>query len=313
MSPFYANYGFHPRFLSEFTPTEVPAADEFASLLREVHDCLVENVKRTQDFQARHYDRKYKPTEFQLGDLVWLNATNITTTRPSKKLDWKRLGPFKIVKRIDLQAYQLELPITMRYIHNVCHVSLLKLYKSTPMLPHGFPPPLPPLYTKDSHDYFEIEAILDSKADRRTTKYLIKWKGYPNSDNSWEPLSNIPTRALVKEYHHRNHGKPGAPRTRKHVAVVNLLNHPLYEFAFLTLSISFLLSSLFSFLYSFLYFIFYLCVFCIWIVVSGKSTRRLRDFIYWLRGLCILMGGYCYDLDYILRSLFIYLHTHFFF
>jgi Integrase zinc binding domain/Chromo (CHRromatin Organisation MOdifier) domain len=212
MSPFYTNYGFHPRFLSEITPTEVPAADEFASHLRDVHDRLVENVKCTQNFQARHYDPKHKPIEFQPGDLVWLNATNITTTRPSKKLDWKSLGPFKILKRIGLQAYQLELPITMRHIHDVFHVSLLEPYKSTLIPPHGFPPPLPPLYTKDDKEYFEIEAILDSKADGRTTKYLIKWKGYPDSDNSWEPLANISARALVKEFHRRNPGNPGAPR-----------------------------------------------------------------------------------------------------
>jgi hypothetical protein len=105
MSPFYANYGFHPRFLSEFTPTEVPAADEFASHLRDVHERLVDNVKRAQDFQSRHYNSNHKPIEFQPGDMVWLNATNIITSCPSKKLDWKRLGPFKIVKHIGLQAY----------------------------------------------------------------------------------------------------------------------------------------------------------------------------------------------------------------
>jgi hypothetical protein len=54
----------------------------------------------------------------------------------------------------------------------------------------------------------------------------------PDSDNSWEPLLNIPAWALVKEFHRRNPGKPGAPRPRKRAAVVNLLNQPLYEFAF---------------------------------------------------------------------------------
>jgi Chromo (CHRromatin Organisation MOdifier) domain len=232
MSPFFANYGFHPRFLTEFIPTDVPAADEFASHLHEVHERLVENVKRSQDFQSRHYDSKHKPVEFQTGDLVWLNASHITTSRPSKKLDWKQLGPFKVIKRIGLQAYKLELPITMRHIHDVFHVSLLEPYKSTSVPPHGLPPPLPPLYIKDDHDYFEIEAILDSQRDGRTTKYLIKWKGYPDSDNSWEPLTNIPARALVKEFHRRNPSKPGAPRSRKRVAVINLINQPLYEFAF---------------------------------------------------------------------------------
>jgi hypothetical protein len=120
----------------------------------------------------------------------------------------------------------------MRHIHDVFYVSLLEPYKSTPVPAHGFPRPLPLLYTKDDKEYFEIEAILNFKRDGRTTKYLIKWKGYPDSENSWEPLTNIPARAFVKEFHPRNPGKPDAPRPRKCIAVVNFLNQPLYEFAF---------------------------------------------------------------------------------
>jgi len=105
MSPFYANYGFHPRFLAEFTPTPIPAANDVASHLHNVHDRLVENIKKAQDYQAQYYDRKHKPIEFKPGDAVWLNSSNIFTIHPSKKLDWKQLGPFKNLKRIELQAY----------------------------------------------------------------------------------------------------------------------------------------------------------------------------------------------------------------
>ena len=87
MSPFYANYSFHPRFLAEFTPSNVPASDDFALHLHEVHERLVENVKKAQDYQAHYCNSKYKLIEFQLSDIVWLNSTNISTSRSSKKLD----------------------------------------------------------------------------------------------------------------------------------------------------------------------------------------------------------------------------------
>jgi Reverse transcriptase (RNA-dependent DNA polymerase)/RNase H-like domain found in reverse transcriptase/Integrase zinc binding domain/Chromo (CHRromatin Organisation MOdifier) domain/Aspartyl protease len=233
MSPFYANYGFHPRFLAEFAnpTTPIPAANDFASHLQEVHERLVENIKKAQDYQAHYYDRKHKPVEFKPGDLVWLNSSHISTMRPSKKLDWKRLGPFKVLERIGLQAYRLDLPPTMRHIHNVFHVSLLEQYKSSSLPPHGLPPPLPPLYIKDDHKYFEIEKILDSRRIGNRVQYLIKWKGYPDSDNSWEPLTNIPARGLIKEFHRRNPNKPGSrPRTRA-VAIINNVNlQPLWYF-----------------------------------------------------------------------------------
>ncbi len=42
---------------------------------------------------------------------------------------------------------------------------------------------------------FEVEAILDKREERDgkkwVTKYLIKWKGYPDEDNTWEPEDNL--------------------------------------------------------------------------------------------------------------------------
>ena len=44
-----------------------------------------------------------------------------------------------------------------------------------------------------SDDEYEVEAIRDSRIDADTMQhwYEIKWKGYPESDNSWEPKSNL--------------------------------------------------------------------------------------------------------------------------
>jgi len=214
MSPFYANYGLHPRFMSQFqAPSEhaAPAATDFAAHLHETHDRLVENVKAAQDSQARYYDAKHQRVEFEPGDMVWLNTSNISTSRPSKKLNWKCLGPYKIIKRIGLQAYKLALPPTMRHLHDVFHVSLLDSVRATTLAPRT-PPPPPALYVKDGQEYFEVEDILDSKRIDRRLHYLVKWKGFPDSENSWEPLVNIPARGLVKEFHRRNPGKPGEPR-----------------------------------------------------------------------------------------------------
>ena len=36
-----------------------------------------------------------------------------------------------------------------------------------------------------------MEAILDEKKERGKISYLIKWEGYDESHNSWEPATNI--------------------------------------------------------------------------------------------------------------------------
>jgi hypothetical protein len=99
----------------------------------------------------------------------------------------------------------------MRHLHDVFHVSLLDAVKPTSLSPR-MPPPPPALYIKDDQEYFEIGDILDSKHIGHRLHYLVKWKGFPDSENSWEPLINIPAHGLIKEFHRRNPGKPGEPR-----------------------------------------------------------------------------------------------------
>ena len=49
-------------------------------------------------------------------------------------------------------------------------------------------------------DYeYEVEAILNMKKEGRRILYLVKWKGYNESHNTWEPLSNL-DRGTVKSF-----------------------------------------------------------------------------------------------------------------
>ena len=57
--------------------------------------------------------------------MVYLAIKNIITKRPSKKLDHKYLGPYKVIKKISKNNYQLDLPSKVR-IHPIFYVSLLK-------------------------------------------------------------------------------------------------------------------------------------------------------------------------------------------
>jgi hypothetical protein len=59
-------------------------------------------------------------------DKIYLFRRNINIKKLSNKLDYKKLGPFKINKVIRLVNYYLELPKTIN-IYFIFHISLLEL------------------------------------------------------------------------------------------------------------------------------------------------------------------------------------------
>jgi Chromo (CHRromatin Organisation MOdifier) domain len=90
-------------------------------------------------------------------------------------------------------------------IHPVFHNTLLKPYKETPAHGPNFTRP-PPEIVGGEEGHYEIERILASRPTRnkRSTQYLVKWKGYPDSDNSWLPAKELAhAQDLVKQF--QNH------------------------------------------------------------------------------------------------------------
>jgi hypothetical protein len=53
----------------------------------------------------------------------------------------------------------------------------------------------------DGNDLYAAEAILDKKVDESGKElYLIKWVGWADKWNTWEPLENISSDSLINEF-----------------------------------------------------------------------------------------------------------------
>jgi hypothetical protein len=137
--------------------------------------------------------------QYTTGAQVWLEGKNLKLLYQLTKLVLKRYGPFQIIKKVSPMAYQLSLPMTWG-IHNVFHVSLLLPYQETTQHRLNFSQPPPDLIKGEAK--YEVEAICNHQNFRRshTLQYLIKWQGYPESDNTWELADNVHTPDLLKEY-----------------------------------------------------------------------------------------------------------------
>ncbi len=138
-------------------------------------------------------------SQYKLNQQVWLDTSHLKLPHQKAKLTPKRLGPFTITKEISPVAYQLALPANWR-IHDVFHALLLNPYHETAV--HGLNFTRPPPDLIEGEEEFEVERIVTHWEFGRSKRlqYLIKWKGYPESDNTWEPADQVHAPQLVKHY-----------------------------------------------------------------------------------------------------------------
>jgi hypothetical protein len=97
----------------------------------------------------------------------------------------------QMARKIGEVAYELELLKDSR-IHNVFHVSILKKVLGKQVTPCEELPPL----NDEGNLVLEPEAILDRRERRLRNKkiqeVLIKWKGLPLEDSTWERSEVLP-------------------------------------------------------------------------------------------------------------------------
>lgn len=209
-TPFFANLGFNPKFtvsLPGLTKNSVRSTD-YIQAFKDLHANLKFNIEEALETHAKYYDAKVKQQPaLKIGDKVWLDTKNIKTDRPAKKLDYKKLGPFKILAQVGTRSFRLDLPKSVK-IHPVFHVNLLEPWRPD-HIPGRKQNPPPPVQVKSDLEY-EVKKILDSRLKKGKLEYLIDWVGYEPQDRTWEPaidVANAPD--LVQEFHTENPTKPG--------------------------------------------------------------------------------------------------------
>ena len=154
-----------------------------------------------------------EPPEFKVGQKVFIKSKYFKTTQPSHKLSDRNLGPYDIIAQPSPVSSTLKLPADKRGIHPVFHTSMLEPdVRNT--IPNHIQDPPPPIIIDDNPEY-GVEAILDSKLDKRCgcpLRYYVKWEGYDGTDEetSWIAATDCANCSdFIKEFHRCYPNKPG--------------------------------------------------------------------------------------------------------
>ncbi|KAJ6436582.1 hypothetical protein O9K51_10824 [Purpureocillium lavendulum] len=164
--------------------------------LRELHERTALLIGNAQERQAHYYNKGREPKSFHEGDWVLISTKHLPLRRPTKKLTEKYVGPYQIERVIGGHklAYRLRLPSTVR-IHNVLPMSSLEPYLSRDKRP--VEPEDNPFMAETTYD---VEQILDHRGPRSRRRYLVKWKGHGEEENSWVSRRDFADTAFLADY-----------------------------------------------------------------------------------------------------------------
>jgi hypothetical protein len=189
-TPFFLNYGTHPKTpgmnnlkTPQLTPDQTQTTTELVKT-------LIHNAQKSQE---HYYNQRHTATEFAEGDLVLIKTQHLTipynSERKSRKLLQKFIGPYKIIKKINSNAYKLELPPHLHLIHPVFSVAFLRKYNQNTNSDISDEVSQPNYM--DANAQRLIERIHNSKITRNHTFYLIQWEGLPVEESTWYKESEV--------------------------------------------------------------------------------------------------------------------------
>jgi len=215
MSPFFITHGY------DLSPIQLQEGEHLRTegvSMRAKGEALVARWKMAteaaqaamamaQEEQERQANAQRRAADqFQIGDKVWLRLKNITTERPSKKLDWVN-AEYEVIEVIGTHAVKLNTPPG---IHPVFHVSLVRRTAADPFPSQVQDDIEPPAITEEGSEEWRVEEILEVKKQRRRFRAKVKWVGYVNP--TWEPLEELLETTALDRYEER-HGPINAVRS----------------------------------------------------------------------------------------------------
>jgi hypothetical protein len=215
VSPFYANKGYHPNLdIHPERNLASLAARDYVVNLDELHAHLKENIAAAQKrYQGPADRRRHPPPDLPIGSKVYVIAKFFRTTRPSKKLAERNLGPYEVISKVGPQSYRIQLPQAFKNVHPTFHISQLEPAQEN-TIPGRVQPPPPPIEV-DGEQEWEVDEIVDSRIKRIGRKtvfqYKVRWLGYEDTPDEfdWVNLDDVVhANEAVEDFHRRYPNKP---------------------------------------------------------------------------------------------------------
>ena len=152
---------------------------------------IFEQVKLADVYMTSNFVKRSTPHEFKAGDKVWLSTEHLHLgNQPSRKFKQRFIGPYTITTKVSSNAYQLQLPDTMK-CHDVFHISILQPCDSSTTQPDFIPTTIETARDEHIVDHIVEHKISEPKdgfySRGPVLVFKVRWYGYTSTtDDTWE-------------------------------------------------------------------------------------------------------------------------------
>jgi hypothetical protein len=162
--------------------SEKDLLDRIKYLADLVFPAISERSQETQRKMIELFNKTHRIVDYPPGSYVMAKEEVV-----EGKLDPKYDGPYLVVRRTEFGSYELQ-------------------DATKEILPRYYAPEQLKLVTQDldspnEEEHYEVETILSHRVTSEGMRYLVKWKGYDEDENSELAAENFDSPTLVKKYH----------------------------------------------------------------------------------------------------------------
>jgi hypothetical protein len=176
--------------------SDIDKARMFIERIQLIHQQVQEQLVKSQGKYKERHDKHRIDHKFQEGDEVWLHISKDRMQGEGKKLKPIRYGPFKILKQVGNNAFQLDLPSYMQ-MYSVVNVENLRLYEPPLISDYESDIQLPSIedFSPEFLDELKEDVILDRRtctSRRGNVDYVrVGLKGSKPSKAKWIELEKV--------------------------------------------------------------------------------------------------------------------------
>lgn len=180
--------------------------------LKKLHEQVAQRVLSSQDDSRGSRQKPGTTPQLGVEDKNYLLTQKRSSQRTPRKLGNDKTEPLMVPGSSSLDNCKLRLPADAK-IDSGFHASVFEPADLETAL----------LTTFRSQAEEEAESEVEDILERRGQRYLIKWKGYPHSENTWEPIHNLGNCQMIL----RQFRRTAASRRRR--TAMSSHSIPLYQ------------------------------------------------------------------------------------